>query len=122
MAESQDKFLQKAPSYMLVEFYHFEKYISFFERYWDIFYFSDVKQASFMLKVNESRYKPCRVTPNFSTGQNPFQKLKKKVNIDTINWEKFFLPRKIYWKKYWRKMNIDRVNWEKIFDRSAKHK
>ena len=42
------------------------------------------------LKVNESWYKQCGVTPPFP-------------------------PDKIYWKKYWEKINIDIINWKKTF-------
>ena len=52
-------------------------------------------------KVNELRYKQCRVTPHF-------------FNV--------FIDFKIYWKTYWEKINIYIINWEKIFDRSADRK
>ena len=37
------------------------------------------------LKVNESRYKQCGVTPHFSTRQNLLKKYREKVNIDITN-------------------------------------
>ena len=46
----------------------------------------------------------------------------EKVNVDTINWKKFFLPGKSYWKKYWEKIDIGTINWKKLFGRSAEHK
>ena len=55
------------------------------------------KDQKITLKVNESQYKQCGVTPHFSTGQNVF-------------------------KKYWEKMSIDIINSEKLFDRSSDHK
>ena len=42
-----------------------------------------------ILKVNESRYKQCGVTPHFFTGQNLLNNI-EKINIDIINWEKVF--------------------------------
>ena len=43
-----------------------------------------------IIKVNKSRYEQCEVTPHFSTRQNLLKKYWKKINIDTINWEKLF--------------------------------
>ena len=37
------------------------------------------------LKVNESRYMKCGVTPHFSNRQNLLKKYREKINIDTIN-------------------------------------
>ena len=34
-----------------------------------------------MVKVNESRFKQCGVTQDFSTGQNLFKKILRKINI-----------------------------------------
>ena len=42
------------------------------------------------LKVNESRYKQCGVTPHFSTRQNLLKKYREKVNIDITNWVELF--------------------------------
>ena len=36
------------------------------------------KIPSFLMKVNESRYKQCGATPRFSTGQNLLQKTLRK--------------------------------------------
>ena len=37
-----------------------------------------------------------------------------------------FYRKKFYWKyiekKYWKKVNIDTINWEKLFDRPVDHK
>ena len=58
-------------------------------------------KAVIILKVNESRCKQCEVTPYFSSGQNVLKKYWEKINID--NWEKLFLPGKVYWKKLCKK-------------------
>ena len=49
-----------------------------------------VNFAYFHINVNESRYKQCGVTPHFPAGQDLSKKILRNINIDTINWEKFF--------------------------------
>ena len=43
------------------------------------------------IKVHESRYEQCGVTPHFSTGQNLLKKILRKDNIDIVNWKKFLI-------------------------------
>ena len=42
----------------------------------------DLWIAKNLLKVNESRYKQCLVTPHFSIRQNLLKKYQEKINID----------------------------------------
>ena len=97
----------------------------------------------YILKVNESRYKQCEVTPHISTRKNllknllrkdknwqnqlrkAFSNLLKKLLRKNKYWHnqlrKAFFS-KIYWKSFREKINIDINNWGKLLDRSADHK
>ena len=56
------------------------------EKFWPFYLWI----AKNLLKVNESRYKQCLVTPHFSNGQNLLKKYQEKINIDIFMWEKHF--------------------------------
>ena len=60
-----------------------------------------MSKRRYYIKVNESRYKQCEVTPHFHN---------------------LFIDFKIYRKTYCEKINIDIINGGKLFNRSAEQK
>ena len=51
------------------------------------------------LNVNESQYKQCEVTPDFSAGQNLFKKILRKVKY----WQKLLISKSKYYYNQLRK-------------------